>query len=73
MIDRIPGDVVAISESGLRAADDVLRLRDRGYRAFLIGERFMTADEPGAALRALLQGCRETSANRTPRRTGADG
>jgi indole-3-glycerol phosphate synthase len=51
---RIPPDVVAVSESGLKSADDLARLRTLGYRAFLIGERFMTADEPGQALARLL-------------------
>lgn len=56
LIAQIPGDIVAVSESGLQGSDDVLRLRALGYRAFLIGETFMTATEPGAALRALLAG-----------------
>ena len=56
LIARIPEDVVSVSESGLRTADDLLKLRQMGYRAFLIGERFMTAADPGAALRDLLAG-----------------
>src|SRR5262249_50626505 len=55
LIARMPGDVVAVSESGLKTADDLIRLRALGYRAFLIGERFMTADNPGAQLAALLE------------------
>ena len=51
---RMPRGIVAVSESGLRNAEDVVRLRRRGYHAFLIGERFMTAEDPGAALKALL-------------------
>jgi len=51
---RIPHDIVAVSESGLKTAEDVIRLRRLGYDAFLIGERFMTAEDPGAALKALL-------------------
>ena len=54
LIARIPGDVVAVSESGLKSADDLCRLRAAGYRAFLIGERFMTAAEPGEQLKELL-------------------
>ncbi len=60
LISLIPPGVAAISESGLRMPADVLRLRTLGYRAFLIGERFMTADDPGAELRRLLQGCATT-------------
>ncbi|HKR15697.1 MAG TPA: indole-3-glycerol phosphate synthase TrpC [Pyrinomonadaceae bacterium] len=48
-----PKDVVLISESGLRNATDLLRLRDAGYRGFLIGESLMRSEDPAAALRAL--------------------
>jgi indole-3-glycerol phosphate synthase len=54
IVDLIPEDVVAVAESGLKTADDLRRLRGAGYDAFLIGERFMTADDPGAALKDLL-------------------
>jgi len=54
LIARMPADVVAVSESGLKAAEDVRRLRALGYRAFLVGERFMTAPDPGEALKAFL-------------------
>jgi indole-3-glycerol phosphate synthase len=49
----IPGGVVAVAESGLKSADDLRRLAAARYDAFLIGERFMAADDPGAALGAL--------------------
>jgi indole-3-glycerol phosphate synthase len=54
IIELIPDEVTAIAESGLRVAGDLRRLRESGYDAFLIGERFMTAEDPGAALRELL-------------------
>jgi indole-3-glycerol phosphate synthase len=54
LIERIPETAVAISESGLRSAADLERLRKSGYDAFLIGERFMIEPEPGAALAKLL-------------------
>jgi indole-3-glycerol phosphate synthase len=54
LIARMPSDIVAVSESGLRTADDLRRLRGMGYRAFLIGERFMTQPDPGEALGRLL-------------------
>jgi indole-3-glycerol phosphate synthase len=60
VIARMPAEVVAVSESGLRTADDLRRLRGLGYRAFLIGERFMTAPEPGQQLRELLERCGNT-------------
>jgi indole-3-glycerol phosphate synthase len=55
LIDRIPPEVVAVSESGLRSAADLIRLRRLGYRAFLIGERFMAAEDPGAELQGLMR------------------
>ena len=54
LIDGIPDEVVAISESGLRTPEDLQRLRSAGFDAFLIGERFMTEKDPGAALKRLL-------------------
>jgi indole-3-glycerol phosphate synthase len=54
LIGRIPPEIVAVSESGLKTAEDLARLRAAGYRAFLIGERFMAAEDPGAALAGLL-------------------
>lgn len=50
----LPADVVSISESGLKTADDIRRLRSLGYRAFLMGERFMVEPSPGNALSDLL-------------------
>ena len=50
----IPEDCVAVSESGLRSAQDLGRLRGAGFDAFLIGESFMREAEPGAALRRLI-------------------
>ena len=51
---RIPGDVVAVSESGLQSRADLERLSAAGYRAFLIGERFMTDPDPAAAIGDLI-------------------
>jgi indole-3-glycerol phosphate synthase len=51
----LPRGIVAVSESGLRTAADIARLQAIGYNAFLVGERFMTAPDPGAALAELLQ------------------
>jgi indole-3-glycerol phosphate synthase len=57
IIGRVPRDIVAISESGLKTPSDLDRLRALGYRAFLIGERFMTTADPGAELRTFMNGC----------------
>ena len=52
--DRIPADRVLVTESGILAPADVRRMRDAGVHAFLVGEAFMRADDPGAALRSLF-------------------
>ena len=49
-----PKDAVLISESGLKSASDLSRLRDAGYRGFLIGESLMRSDAPATALRELM-------------------
>ncbi len=54
LIDQIPDDCIAVSESGLRTHDDILRLRAAGFDAFLIGEHLMLAPDPAAALADLL-------------------
>jgi len=50
---RMPADVLAVSESGLKSAADVAHLRGLGYRAFLVGERLMTSADPATDLRQL--------------------
>jgi indole-3-glycerol phosphate synthase len=55
--ERLPSHVTAVSESGLRTPPDLQTLRGLGYRAFLIGERFMTSPSPGAALAELVAAC----------------
>jgi indole-3-glycerol phosphate synthase len=54
LVERIPDDCIAVSESGLRTHEDLVRLRAAGFDAFLIGERLMLASDPGAALAELL-------------------
>lgn len=56
LADAIPRGTIAVAESGLRAAADLRRLRGEGYDAFLVGERLVTAPDPGAALRELVAG-----------------
>jgi indole-3-glycerol phosphate synthase len=51
---RIPPEVVAVAESGIKSGDDIARLRAAGYRGFLVGEQLMRAPSPGAALRELV-------------------
>ena len=51
---RLPDGVLKVSESGIRTGDDVQRLRDAGYAAFLVGESLMRQADPGGALARLL-------------------
>lgn len=57
LIEAMPASAVAVAESGLRGAADLVALRQAGYNAFLVGESLMTRDDPGAALREMLTGC----------------
>jgi indole-3-glycerol phosphate synthase len=54
MLDKIPPDSLLISESGIHTPDDVKLLREHGVKAFLVGEAFMVADDPGAKLKELF-------------------
>ena len=49
-----PANVVGVSESGLQTRADLERLAASGYRAFLIGERFMTDPDPARAIADLI-------------------
>jgi indole-3-glycerol phosphate synthase len=51
---RIPGDRLPVAESGIVSPDDVQRLRSGGVHAFLVGEAFMRAEDPGQALATLF-------------------
>jgi indole-3-glycerol phosphate synthase len=51
---RIPAGVLKVSESGIRSARDIERLREAGYQAFLVGEHLVKSANPAEALRALL-------------------
>jgi indole-3-glycerol phosphate synthase len=55
LVQHIPEDCIAVSESGLRTREDLVRMSEAGFDAFLIGERLMQQDDPGQALRILLQ------------------
>lgn len=55
LVDAIPDEVVVVAESGLRHHEDLCRLRDRGFDAFLVGERLVSSPDPGQALGELLE------------------
>lgn len=50
----VPADRLVVTESGILQRDDVLRLGAAGVNAFLVGEAFMRAPDPGLALAALF-------------------
>jgi len=52
--DAVPRDRILVTESGIATRDDVARMRDNGVNAFLVGETFMRAPDPGTALRELF-------------------
>ena len=54
LLPRVPPERIVITESGILAPTDVARMRAAGVHAFLVGEAFMRAADPGAALRALF-------------------
>ncbi|MEY2619312.1 MAG: putative indole-3-glycerol phosphate synthase [Pseudomonadota bacterium] len=54
LMPRLPADRLLVTESGILSADDVRKMRDAGVHAFLVGEAFMRAPEPGQALAQLF-------------------
>jgi len=53
--DRIPAGRLLVTESGILGREDVRRMRAAGVHAFLVGEAFMRAPEPGVALQGLFE------------------
>ena len=51
---QVPADRILVTESGIQTRDDVLRMGAAGVNAFLVGEAFMRAPDPGDALAALF-------------------
>lgn len=54
LLPRIPADRLVVTESGICSSDDVRRMRDHGVNAFLVGEAFMRAPDPGRQLARLF-------------------
>ena len=54
MLKDVPADRLLVTESGITTAADVQRMRTAGVQAFLVGEAFMRADDPGQALAQLF-------------------
>jgi indole-3-glycerol phosphate synthase len=54
LVKEVPADRLLVTESGILSKADVKQMRDAGVQAFLVGEAFMRADDPGEALAALF-------------------
>ncbi|MDB5863717.1 MAG: Indole-3-glycerol phosphate synthase [Betaproteobacteria bacterium] len=54
LLERIPDGRIVVTESGILAPDDVARMRERHVCAFLVGEAFMRAEDPGVELNRLF-------------------
>lgn len=55
LLPHVPADRVLVTESGILGRVDVQRMRGAGVHAFLVGEAFMRATDPGAALAELFR------------------
>lgn len=54
LLERIPSDYLVVTESGILATEDVALMRQHNVNAFLVGEAFMRADDPGQRLAELF-------------------
>ncbi|WPL17882.1 Indole-3-glycerol phosphate synthase [Thiorhodovibrio winogradskyi] len=52
--DQVPSERLLVTESGIHTPEDVRLMRERGIHAFLVGEAFMRASDPGAQLKILF-------------------
>ena len=68
LITEMPESVVSVAESGLRISADLVELGQAGYGAFLIGETFMSAPDPGERLGWLIDETRASQSGHKPDR-----
>jgi indole-3-glycerol phosphate synthase len=54
LIEKLPKDMIKVSESGISNPDTVKKLKKVGFKGFLMGEKFMKAANPGAALKEFI-------------------
>lgn len=54
LLDMVDNDALLVTESGIHGRDDVILMREHGVHAFLVGEAFMRADDPGSKLKELF-------------------
>jgi len=65
LLGDVPRDRIVVTESGIHTREDIARLLGAGVGAFLVGEAFMRADDPGQKLAELFGGALAASASRT--------
>lgn len=63
LAERLPADACKVSESGISSPDVIARLRESGYRGFLVGETFMREPRPGEALARMVAELKTISNN----------
>lgn len=61
LAEQLPKQAVHVAESGIETVDDIRRLREAGFDAFLIGESLMRQAHPGATLAGLMAAARQSS------------
>ena len=54
LVEEIPKEILTVSESGIRSLEDVKKIVSSGVKAFLVGEVFMRAEDPGKELKNLF-------------------
>lgn len=52
---QIPNEFIKISESGISTPEDILKLKDVGFKGFLIGEMFMNSHNPGDSCKTFIK------------------
>lgn len=55
MLDKIPDDRLVVTESGIHTSEHARLMRNNNVHAFLVGEAFMVADDPGEKLKELFE------------------
>lgn len=61
MVDLVEDRSILVSNAGITDAQDLTRLRENGVRIVMVGDTLMSSDDPGAALKALLDGSQDAS------------
>jgi indole-3-glycerol phosphate synthase len=59
LIGKIPQEFVPVTESGITNVETIVSLRNSGFKGFLIGEKFMSADDPAIAFADFIHQLKE--------------